>query len=259
MARFFIEEKTKEIVRLVINRPDARNAISQGLAEEFYELLDKYGADPDVRALVIIGSGDKAFCAGADLKERKVMTPQQRWTQTLSLQRFINKIETIPIPVIAAIRGFCLGGGLETALACDIRIASETAVFSFPEMTLGAFPGSGGPVRLTRVVGMAAAKEMLMTARKVGAEEALRIGLVQRLVPDARLEDEAAALCEEIKKSTKRGVAAVKKITQYTPEMSLETALAYSNALREPMDGSADYDAGIRTFFAQKEADKQKA
>ena len=254
MESLIIEEKKDGIVRLTLNRPEARNALSKALAEEMYILLDKNGADPEVRALVIIGSGDKAFSAGADLKERKAFTPQQRWNQTQTLQRFISKIESIPVPVIAAIRGFCLGGGLETALACDIRIGSETAEFSFPEMTLGAFPGSGGPVRLTRIVGIAAAKELLMTARRINAQEALRIGLIQKLVPDAELESAVGAICEEIKKSTRHGVAAVKKIVNLTPDVGIENALDYSNVLREPMDGTAVYDEGLKSFFAQKNA-----
>ena len=121
-------------------------------------------------------------------------------------------------------------------------------------MTLGAFPGSGGPVRLTRIVGIAAAKELIMTARKINAQEALRIGLIQKLVPDAQLESATEAICEEIKKATRHGVAAVKKIVNMTSDAGRDNALAYSDALREPMDGFTVYDQGLQAFVERKNA-----
>ena len=242
------------IVRLTINRPDAMNALTQAADVLLIETLNKYGNNPDVRVIVIEGAGDKAFCAGSDLKERKSMTPAERWHQTQMLQKVLFKIEEIPVPVIAAIKGYCLGGGLELALACDIRIAASSATFGFPEMTLGAFPGSGGPIRMTRLISPAAAKEFLMTARKMKADEASRIGLISRLVEVEKFDEAVADLCQEIRKSTRRGIAAVKKLINSIPDQSLESSFALSAALREPMDGTADYEEGIKAHYEKRTA-----
>jgi len=180
------------------------------------------------------------------------MDAREKFMQAGWLRRVIVKLEELPQPVIAAIRGYCYGGDFELALACDFRIASENAVFHFLEMSLGAFPDSGGPVRLCRIVPSGWAKEILMTARKVSAAEAREMGLVCRLVEDDALEREAESICAEIQKSTFRGISSAKTIINSIQNHDLQNAFALSNALREGLEGSSEYIARIDRHFAER-------
>ena len=168
---------------LTIDRPDRRNALSR----ETLHALGRFGrelvADPEVRAIVLTGAGDKAFCAGADLKERQGMTPDDVRVQVGLYRSELGVLDKSPKPVVAALNGVAFGGGLELALVCDLRVAAPTAEVALPETTLGIIPGAGGTQRLPRIVGEARAKEMILLGRKLTAHEALAWGLVNRVTP----------------------------------------------------------------------------
>jgi len=168
------------IGHLELNRPEVRNAINRELCEVLGRVLDEWAARDDVRAVVLSGAGGRAFAAGADIAELKERTHKESflaWTQ-----RLLQKVEDFPRPVIAAIDGYALGGGLELALACDLRVASKTAKVGLPEVTLGIFPSAGGSWRLPRIVGLGRAKELIFTGRIVDAAEAAQWGLFESLV-----------------------------------------------------------------------------
>jgi enoyl-CoA hydratase/carnithine racemase len=162
-------------------------------------------------------------------------------------------LEALPQPTVCAIPGYCLGGGLELALAADIRVAAPNAQFGFPEMTLGAFPGAGGPVRLPRVVGPAWAKEILLTARRVGAEEARILGLVHYVAPQAELGERAHAIARQVLGVSPLGARAVKLIVNRGVGMTTENATALANALRQPLEATQDYQEGLRAHFEKRQ------
>jgi enoyl-CoA hydratase len=241
------------IATATLNRPDAMNALSASLAERLRALFEDLAGRRDVRVLVLTGAGERAFSAGADLKERRQMAPAELWAHSRQIHRVCDMLEALPQPTVCAITGYCLGGGLELALAADIRIASTSAQFGFPEMTLGAFPGAGGPVRLPRVVGPAWAKEILLTARRVGAAEAGAIGLVHYVVPQAQLAGRAQAIARQVLRVSPLGARAVKQIVNRGTSMSTEDATALANALRQPLEATQDYQEGLRAHFEKRE------
>lgn len=245
-------EQAEGIVTARLNRPRALNAISGAMAEALHALLDDVAGRREVRVLILAGAGDRAFSAGADLKERRTMTPAELWAHSRKIHRVCDLLEALPQPVICAIRGYCLGGGLELALAADIRVAGEDAEFGFPEMTLGAFPGSGGPVRLPRVVGAAWAKEILLTARRVDAREARERGLVHYVVPAAEVDARAREIARRILGVSPLGARAVKQIITRGMGMSTEEATALASALRQPLEATRDYQEGLQAHFEKR-------
>ncbi|MBK8252066.1 MAG: enoyl-CoA hydratase/isomerase family protein [Polyangiaceae bacterium] len=176
--------KRGSVAILQIDRESRRNALSRETLLAFGRLGRECVADNDVRAIVITGAGDKAFCAGADLKERQGMTPDDVRVQVGLYRSELSVLDHSPKPVIAAINGVAFGGGLELALVCDLRVASSTAELALPETTLGIIPGAGGTQRLPRIVGEARAKEMILLGRKLTAQQALEWGLVNRVAPE---------------------------------------------------------------------------
>ncbi len=194
-----------KIAIVTLNRPKARNAFNRGIMEGLYEAASNIQSDPSINAVIITGSGDQAFCAGIDLKMVAAgedltggVKRHDRFEQIQVYRDCFTAYERLPVPVIAAINGFCLGAGLELALSCDIRLAGETAVFSIPEVQLGIIPDGGGTQRLPKIVGVGKAKELIYTGRRIDAQEALRIGLVEHVYPQARLMEEAKKLAQEI-------------------------------------------------------------
>ena len=171
------------IATLTLNRPEALNAISRQLAAELLATCNALADRDDVWALIVTGAGERAFCAGADLKERRMLSRGERTAHTAAIEAAAEALAALPMPTIAAVRGFALAGGAELAIACDLRVAAEDATFGFPEVKIGIFPGAGGALRLPRIVGSGAARDLLFTGRRLTAEEAFRLGLVDRLVP----------------------------------------------------------------------------
>jgi enoyl-CoA hydratase/carnithine racemase len=236
------------IATLTLNRPEAMNAMGRALAVDLEAALDRLEALPGVRAVVATGAGERAFSVGGDIKERGAMSLDERWEHALRLARCFERIETLPVPVIAAINGFCFGGGMELATACDIRLASERAELGLLEVRLGVFPGAGGPARLTRLVGKGMAKLVLLTGRRFPAAEALRIGMVEQVVPHERLMDKARALAQEIAANGPLAVRAIKRLVNTCYEADLASAQELARALRRPLDHTADMLEGVRAF-----------
>ncbi len=236
------------IATLTLNRPEAMNAMGRTLAVDLEAALDRLEALPDVRAVIATGAGERAFSVGGDIKERGAMSLDERWAHALRLGRSFERIQALPVPVIAAVNGFCFGGGMEMATACDIRLASERAELGLTEVRLGVFPGAGGPARLTRLVGKGMAKLVLMTGRRFAAAEALRIGMVEQVVPHERLLDEARALAGEIAANGPLAVRAIKRLVNMCYDADLTSAQELARALRRPLDHTADMVEGVRAF-----------
>lgn len=191
-------EKKENIGLLTINRPDKLNAISSELTTELSRLLDEIENDEELRVLVVTGAGDKAFVAGADINELVDREAKIGRKVSKERQEIFWRIENLQVPVIAAVNGYALGGGLELALACSIRICSEKAQFGAPEVKLGIIPGDGGTQRLPRLVGLGRAMEMILTGDFIDAQEAYRIGLVNRVTPPEKLMEAAMELARRI-------------------------------------------------------------
>ncbi|HMS16550.1 MAG TPA: enoyl-CoA hydratase-related protein [Planctomycetota bacterium] len=191
-----IEKNEKGYAEVLFHRPEVRNALNRQMVNELTQALDQLAADSSVKGLLFHGAGGKAFVAGADISE---LLHRRAEDALLAINAgLFQKIEDFPWPVIAAISGFCLGGGCELALSCDIRIGSPSAVLGQPEVKLGIIPGAGAPHRLTRVVGTGLARELIFTGRLVLAEEAVRIGLLNRVVAEEELLTVARGMMEEI-------------------------------------------------------------
>jgi len=186
-----------EFAVLTLNRPQALNALSFALIRDIDAALDEVAGWPDVRALLVIGAGDKAFCAGADIKELMGRDLARQKRDTERVQRTFAKLDVLPVPSVAVINGYAFGGGLELAMACTFRLATPNAKMGQPEIKLGLIPGYGGTQRLPRLIGEARALELIMTGRTVGAEEAARIGLVNRLIEVSDPLAEAMAFARE--------------------------------------------------------------
>ncbi|MGQ3378073.1 enoyl-CoA hydratase [Priestia endophytica] len=236
------------IVMITLNRPGAANALSLQMLKELQEaiLLCKY--DRTIRCVVITGAGEKAFCAGADLKERADME-QVQVRKTLSLIRGnINDLEALPQPIIAAVNGVAFGGGTELALACDIRLASETAKLGLTETSLGIIPGAGGTQRLPRLVGKGRAKELIFTARRIDAAEALEIGLVEYTASSNHLIKKALEIAGQIAQNGPIAVAQAKFAIDKGYDVDMNTGLAIEQSAYEVTIPSKDRLEGLQAF-----------
>jgi enoyl-CoA hydratase len=249
-----LEAESDGVITLTLNRPQAMNALSSELSSLLRGKIEEIGKRQDIRVVIITGAGDRAFCAGADLKERRELDADQKWQQRTRGWEVNEAIWRMPQPVIAAIQGFCLGGGFELALYCDLRIAAENAIFSFPEMTLGAYPGAGAAVVLPRLIGRGRAKELFFTARKIKADEALALGIVEHVVANGAVLEKANQIAAEIKKSSPLGVAGIKQMVNFGADLPFEQANALNDELRRPLEATEDYLEGISAFFEKRPA-----
>lgn len=227
IASDVILEQTDDdgICVLTLNRPDALNSMNGAMVNELANTFYAMNARDDVRVIVLTGAGKKAFCVGADLKERRTMSDAEIAQRLRDYRTTFRAIENANKPVIAAINGFAFGGGLEIALACDLRVMAEGTRIGLTETRLGIIPGAGGTQRLPRVVGVAKAKELIFTAKRLSAEEALSIGLVNRVAPAADLLDEARTLGREIARAAPIALEQAKIAIQRGVEVDLETGL----------------------------------
>ncbi|MBN3527098.1 enoyl-CoA hydratase [Paenibacillus apiarius] len=236
------------IVLMTLNRPEAANALSIKMLEQLRDAAATCKFDRSVRCIVVTGAGEKAFCAGADLKERAGMD-MNRVRRTVSLIReSINDVEALPQPVIAAVNGAALGGGTELALACDIRIASETATFALTETSLGIIPGAGGTQRLPRLIGKGRAKELIFTARKIDAKEARDMGVVQYVTPPESLLDKALEIAGQIVRNAPIAVAQAKFAIDKGCDADLSTGLAIEQHAYEVTIPTKDRSEGLQAF-----------
>jgi enoyl-CoA hydratase len=242
--------ETREHVGLVrINRPKVRNALNSTVLHELTEALETFDNDPGVGAMVITGD-DQAFAAGADIKEMAEATAMQMLIHSHIPQ--FDRLRGIHKPVIAAVSGWCLGGGNELAMACDLIIASETARFGQPEINIGVIPGAGGTQRLTRAVGKALAMEMVLNNRTLTAEEAKNFGLVNRVVPVERYLDEALQLAGEIAVRAPLAVRLGKETVNHAFESFLNDGLADERRAFYMLFASQDQKEGMKAFVEKR-------
>ncbi|MDA8333764.1 MAG: enoyl-CoA hydratase-related protein [Peptococcaceae bacterium] len=233
---------------VAFNRPEALNALGTAMARELPVALRDLAADEDVFAAVLTGEGDRAFCVGADLKERKTMTKAETARQRELFVRAFTAVVEFEKPLVAAVNGFCLGGGLEFALACDFIIAGDTAVFGLPEVGLAIIPGGGGTQLLPRVVGRAAAKELIFTGRRFGAAEALHLRLVNQVVAAGEVMEKTFALARQMAAGGPIALKQAKKAINLGVEVELRTALSLEAECYNACLYSEDRDEGLRAF-----------
>lgn len=240
------------VARLTLNRPNSANALSLGVLYGLHEHLTDLQFATSVRVVIITGAGEKAFCAGADLKERKGMDERQV-RQTVSLiGSVVNQVAALPIPVIAAVNGAAFGGGTELALAADIRIASEGAQMGLTETSLAIIPGAGGTQRLSRLIGVARAKELIYTARRIDAATALQFGLVNHVVPVGQLLETADKLAAEIAKNGPVAVRQAKFAIDAGLFVDLHTGLAIEQKAYEVVIPTTDRMEGLLAFAEKR-------
>lgn len=248
-----LERRDSGVAVLTLNRPGARNALSRQLAAELKTAVSLLAVDERVRVVIITGTGDRAFCAGADLIERQTMTAAGRTAHTEQISVAFDDIAALPVPVIAAIRGYALAGGAELALACDLRIGASDAVFGFPEVKIGIFPGAGGVVRLPRLVGASAANDLLFTGRQIDAGAALRIGLLDAVVAPETALATAVAKAMEIAANAPLAIRALKRALRASAGMPSAGGAEIVRSERRSLDLTEDYEEGLAAF-AQKRA-----
>jgi enoyl-CoA hydratase/carnithine racemase len=240
--------KEGQIGVLTLERPEVYNCLNLETLQTMRRLIGEIVLDKEVRALIVTGAGDKAFCAGADLKERRTMTEQQVQLFIRTIRDTFSELEKLPKPVIAAINGVALGGGTELALACDLRVMSATAQMGLTETSLGIIPGAGGTQRLPRLIGKGKAKELIFTARRVQADEALAIGLVNRVVPGAEVMATAMELAEEIAANAPIALAQAKFSIDFGLEADLATGLAIESNAYQVLIPTKDRLEGLEAF-----------
>lgn len=236
---------------LTINRPNALNALNSGVVAELTALLAEVAAS-DIRCLIITGAGEKAFVAGADITEMKDLNPAQAKRFSEEGNAVMEGVEKLPMPTIAAVNGFALGGGCELALSCDIRIAADNAVFSFPEVGLGILPGYGGVQRMARVVGLAKAKELVFTGNRVKAQEALQLGLVNAVVPVEELIQTAKQMAQKIASNAPFGVRAAKKVANDSVGRTLQESTRLECDLFGQCFATQDQKEGMTAFVEKR-------
>ena len=250
--------KEGHVATITINRPKALNALSTAVLTDLNAALDEVAADQDVYALIITGAGEKSFVAGADIAEMKDKSVEEAAEYGKFGNAVFRKIETFPIPVIAAVNGFALGGGCEISMSCDIRICSENAIFGQPEVGLGITPGFGGTQRLARIVGVGKAKEMIYTAFNIKAEEAYRIGLVNAVYPQEELLAAAKKLANKIASNAPIAVRACKKAINEGLQVDMDQAIVVEEKAFGSCFETEDQKAGMGNFLEKDKSKKLK-
>ena len=251
----YIKYETDAAVGIItIDRPKALNALNSQVLTELEETVD--GIDLNaIRCVIITGSGEKSFVAGADIGEMSTLSAEEGVAFGKKGNDIFRRIETLPIPVIAAVNGFALGGGCELSMCCDIRIASENAVFGQPEVGLGITPGFGGTQRLARIIGPGMAKQMIYTAKNIKAPEALRIGLVNAVYPSEELMDQAKKMACQIEKNAPIAVRACKKAINDGLDQDMDTAIETEEKLFGSCFGTYDQKEGMAAFLEKRKVE----
>ncbi len=249
-----VEKRAEEKIGIItLNRPDVRNAINPTMRTELYQAIAELEADAGVRAVIVTG-GDKIFAAGADIAAMVESTAMEMFGPA-ALWDVTFKMEESKKPYIAAITGFCLGGGCELALACDIRIATDKAQFGQPEINIGIIPGGGGTVRLTRLVGMGKASELVLTGKPISAQEALAINLVNKVVPEDKLMEEAIAMAKSITRQSPVAVSLAKYALKNAAETDIRTGKSIERSCFSLAFASEDQTEGMRAFLEKRKPD----
>jgi enoyl-CoA hydratase len=251
-----IVEKLDNVGRITINRPDQLNAISRRTLEEMEHALKEFRNDQTIRVIILTGAGEKAFCAGADLKGG-IFTPETDSVRGARLarmgQEFTEMIEKYEKPVIAAVNGLALGGGCEIALACDMIVASENAQFGQPEINIGLIPGWGGTQRLPRLIGRNRAKELIFTGDRLTAKQAEQIGMVSRVVPPNRLQETALELARKMTSKSPVMLKLAKQAINRGIEMDLNSGLAEEVRAFRVCFTTQDFKEGLTAFLEKRQ------
>lgn len=254
----FVSYKSENFIGvLTINRPNALNALNSKVLDELRETFDKIDLET-TRVVIITGAGEKSFVAGADISEMSTASVAEAEKFGKKGNDVFRKIETFPLPVIAAINGFALGGGCELAMSCDIRICSENAVFGQPEVGLGITPGFGGTQRLPRIVGLGKAKELIYAGNNIKAEEAFRIGLVNHVYPLENLMEEAMKLAGKIAKNAPIAVRASKKAINTGIDIDMDRAIIVEEKLFSSCFETEDQKEAMKAFLEKRKVEAFK-
>ncbi|WP_336802288.1 enoyl-CoA hydratase/isomerase family protein [Kaistia sp. MMO-174] len=241
------------IVRLTFNRPDKLNALSTPLMREFEAHLDGLAADPAVRVVILAGAGEKAFVAGADIAEYRGNRRAEFIAYQLESRRIFDKLEALPKPTIAAIRGYALGGGFEIALCCDVILCAASARLGLPEGLLGLSPGGGGTQRLTRAVGRIVASDMMLAARRITGERAFQLGLAAECVADEALAETVLGRARAMLKVAPLAQAEMKRLIRQGPDAALPVAQGFEQEVLFRLYGTADGQEGIDAFLDKRD------
>jgi enoyl-CoA hydratase/carnithine racemase len=241
-------EQQDHLAHLILNRPEALNAIDNTLGEELRVACERLAADPDVWAIIFRGAGERAFCAGADLKARRDFTPEQWQAQRELFRRLFKQVRDVPQPMIAAVHGYALGGGTELAMLADFIVAADDAVFGLTEVSLGIIPGGGGTQSLPRLLGRNRAKELIFSARRIAASEALELGLVNHVVPRVDLLTRATALAHEIMQNSPFAVRQAKWAIDRGSDLPFEDGLQREHEAYMRAIAAEDRREGIAAF-----------
>ena len=252
---YVIFEQQGDVGIVTINRPEALNALNTAVLDDLEAVIDSIDTD-SVRAVIITGSGTKSFVAGADIGEMSSMTPEQGRAYGIKGNNLFLKIENLPVPVIAAVNGYCLGGGNELAMSCDIRICSDNAVFGQPETGLGITPGYGGTQRLARIVNVGVAKELIYTASNIKAGRALEIGLVSQVCTQEELMNSAMKIANKIASNAPIAVRACKKAINEGLNVDIEKAVAIEEDLFASCFASQDQKEGMKAFLEKRKVER---
>lgn len=254
MGEYILTEVTGAVALVTINRPKALNALNPEVLTELYYAMDMLDQNAEVKAIILTGAGEKAFVAGADIASMGKMTPEEALAFAKVGHRTMNRIASMKKVTIAAVNGFALGGGCELAMACDIRIASTKAKMGIPEVTLGVIPGFGGTQRLSRLIGLGMATELLATGRQCKAAECKEIGLVNRVVEPEELLDVCRSMAETISNNSSTAIAFGKQCISTGLEMDLSKALELEQNMFALTFSTADQVEGMAAFLEKRKA-----
>jgi len=243
------------VAELVLDRPEAHNALSTAMARDVAAACREVAADPSVRAVVVSSAAERAFCVGADLKERNTFTDDQLREQRPVFRAAFGAVLDLPVPTVAAVHGFALGGGLELALSCDLMVCDETTVVGLPEVTVGVIPGGGGTQLLVRRVGSARAADLVFTGRRVDVAEAERLGIVDRRVAAGTDGDEALSLAAQIAGNSPVGVRNAKRALRSAWDLDLAAGLDVEDECWRATAFSADRREGVAAFNEKRRPD----
>jgi enoyl-CoA hydratase len=245
-------DKRSPLAVITVDRPKVLNALNAETLAELSEIFEELAADPEIRVILLAGAGDRAFVAGADIRELAALTPEEGRAYSLRGQGILRRIETLGKPVIACIQGFALGGGCELAMACTLRLAADDARLGQPEVKLGIMAGYGGSQRLTRLVGRSEGLKLLLTGSIIDAQEALRIGLVDEVLPAAGLMQRAEALAQQIAANAPLAVAETLRAVDEGFDLPLDLALLRESVRFGGLCASADKNEGAQAFLEKR-------
>lgn len=251
-SKYIIYEKSEGIATITLNRPEALNAFSKEVVEEIIHALEDVKSDENMRVVVLTGSGEKAFSAGADIKAMTGMTALKARELSLMGERLCLALENLEKPVIAALNGYALGGGLEVAMSCDLRIASETARMGQTEINIGLIPGWGGTQRLTRLVGKTKAKELVFTGKIIDAKTAEQLGIINMVVPQDKFKETVRQFALELASKAPVAVRVAKALINKGADIGLDSALALEREGFGVVASTEDLKEGVSAFTEKR-------